>query len=355
LASPSDHNQKVWQRIGERIHDDAHPMPQPPNPGLDPAESAALDTWINAGAPAFAACQPSDGGAPATVPTLSCVPDTFVKPSVPTQIPSGMESYVCYGFEAPVTAKRHVVGFAPAIDNANVLHHVSLLQADTPVSSTPTPCDLGGNSGWRVVFGWAPGASAFELPQAAGFPEDSNTHWVVQLHYLNATAKDASDASGFQLCTTAQLRANDADVMAFGTEQFTIPASSNRDITCSVQVPWWGATTHLFAAFPHMHRLGQAISTVALPGGSGAPASLGAQPHWDFGVQSWIAIDDLLQPGDVVKTRCAWSNPTGQAVTFGTRTSDEMCYSFTMYYPRIENALWGWNYPAAYSTCASSL
>lgn len=35
---------KVFERVGVRIHDDAAPMPQAPNPRLSPADTATLDT-----------------------------------------------------------------------------------------------------------------------------------------------------------------------------------------------------------------------------------------------------------------------------------------------------------------------
>ena len=45
---------------------------------------------------------------------------------------------------------------------------------------------------------------------------------MVQVHYANPThAPGHLDASGFDVCTTAQLRPNDAGIMAFGTMSFT--------------------------------------------------------------------------------------------------------------------------------------
>ena len=55
--------------------------------------------------------------------------------------------------------------------------------------------------------------------------------------------------------------------------------------------------------------------------------------------------------GDVITTRCAWKNTTGADVKYGEKTADEMCYSFTTYYPRVDSSLWSWALPAASSTC----
>ncbi len=349
--SHSDPSRRVVDLVKARIHDDARPMPQAPNPRLTAAELGTLDAWIDGGAPP-GDCAPGTGQG-GSGPALSCTPDTHVAPAAPFTMPDGVdEEYVCYGFEAPPGPKRHIIGFAPRIDDTSIVHHVSLLQSDSPVSPVPAACSIGGSTTWRVVFGWAPGASGFELPKEAGFAEDANTHFVVQVHYANPTHKKAAtDASGFDLCTTTELRPNDADVMAFGTTLISIPPHSMLELDCSIPVPSWGATTHLFAAFPHMHKLGTSISTVAHPAGGPTSVDLGGQAHWNFGEQSWMPIDDILLPGDVVETHCAWDNTTDQTVGFGEKTENEMCYSFAMYYPKITASTWNWAFPALYSQC----
>ena len=85
--------------------------------------------------------------------------------------------------------------------------------------------------------------------------------------------------------------------MAFGTQAIAIPPHATLDTTCDIQVPSWGATTRLFAAFPHMHRLGRAIATIARPGGTGAPVDLGAQSPWNYGEQGWITINESPPAG----------------------------------------------------------
>jgi hypothetical protein len=100
-----------------------------------------------------------------------------------------------------------------------------------------------------------------------------------------------------------------------------------------------------------MHELGVQIETSRYPGGSGAPIGLGEQPMWNFQSQLWFPLNEPVQTGDVIKTRCAWDNTTDAPVSFGPYTQDEMCYSFTMYYPKIESNAWKWAAPALGSSC----
>lgn len=341
LASGDD-RARHERAIRARIDDPDRPMP--PSGPLPADERALLRAALAGGDRCPTPAAPRED-------RLRCTPDLFVRPARPISLGTdGLDEYVCFGVEVTATSKRHVIGIAPRIDARAVVHHVTLLLADAPVDPTPARCPLGGSTTWRSVYGWAPGTGVFELPSEAGFPIGPNAHLVVQVHYANGRGE--RDASGFDLCTTADLRPNDADIMAFGTQSFSIPAKGALDLDCKVQVPAWGATTHLFAAFPHMHRLGRSIATtVTTP--AGGTNDLGSRARWSFDDQTWTRVDHVLRPGDLVTTRCAWQNPTDRPVTFGERTDDEMCYAFVMYWPRIEEPSWHWSLPALSSTCTA--
>ena len=60
---------------------------------------------------------------------------------------------------------------------------------------------------------------------------------------------------------------------------------------------------------------------------------------------------ETLRPGDVVTSKCTWNNPTDHGVGYGPTADDEMCFSYVMYFPKIETDSWHWSLPALYSTC----
>ena len=352
----TDPSRSVYELVEQRIHNDARPMPQPPNARLSATDTSMLDAWIGAGAPpaASSTCASDAGGAPdAASLALNCTPDEHLASASPWSMPQATDDvYVCYGVELNLTAKRQVIGMQARIDNHAIVHHVLLFQADAAVSPTPAPCSSGGSTAWRIVYGWAPGGQALETPPDVGFAEDSTTHYVVQVHYNNINhLANQVDSSGFDLCSTDKLRPNDADIMAFGTMNINIPPHATSDVTCSITMPSTVPVLHTFAALPHMHQLGTIIATTQLPGGTGAPVDMGAQMNWNFQNQTYFPINNTIHPGDVIKTRCAWNNTTSSAVTFGPYTENEMCYSFTMYYPKILSSQWSWDLPSAYSSC----
>jgi hypothetical protein len=264
--------------------------------------------------------------------------------------------YVCYGFDVTTTAKRHGIRFSPRLDNTRILHHMILFDAgSSPYSTTPTQCDFSTSVQWRMVYGWAPGAQPLDLPPEAGFPLEGTTHYVMQIHYNNVNhLAGQSDSSGVDICTTDHLRPNDADTLAFGSTSFTVNPRASLDWTCDLTIPSFLGGLHSFAAIPHMHQIGKSISTLQYPGGTvdgGTGIDLGHQLAWNFQTQTWFPIQSTVNGGDLVRTRCIWQNPTDTAVSFGPNTSDEMCFSFTMYYPRITFSGWSWIVPAQQANC----
>lgn len=148
------------------------------------------------------------------------------------------DEYVCYGVDVTRPTPTHVTGFVPRVDNTKIVHHIVLFESSAAYPTTPQKCSSGGSLRWRMVMGWAPGAKGLEMPPEAGFPLATSgaTHDVVQMHYSNPQAlAGQKDTSGFDLCTGPP-RQHEADVMAFGTQTFTIPPSSVYEKTCSVTV-----------------------------------------------------------------------------------------------------------------------
>jgi hypothetical protein len=353
--SKSDPQKKVYERIAVRIHDDAQPMPPPPNARLSAAESSVLDTWIAAGAPqttaATCAGPTADaGGAGADSGVdpqgLPCTPDTFIRPASPYSAPPSAEEYVCYGFDVTTSQKRQIIALSPDIDNKAVVHHLLLYKMPQAVSATPAPC--GGAEQGELVTGWAPGVGNMILPPEAGFPEEGTTHYMMQIHYNNVAGTTAqNDSSGYNFCTTDQLRPNDASVLAFGSINFSIPAQGSLALTCDYT--FTNPTIHVFDVQAHMHLRGHAMTTLDTTAGY----TVVDVPNFDFQQQYLHPVTYEIKTGDVIRNTCVWNNTTGSAIGFGPTTEDEMCFDFVSYWPRITAPGFSWITPSATSTCTS--
>ncbi len=354
--STSDPSKKMYEVARERVHLPAGAvgrMPQKPNAPLEATELATLDRWIDAGAkPRIGSCT----GGPTEVPNkpLSCTPDVMVRPKTKWSMPRDeRDVYACYGFDLDATEKRHIIGIVPRIVNPKIVHHVILSQAEEAYSATPRRCSEGSVARNRMLYAWAPGVGNFEMPKEAGLPVEPGitNHYVMQVHYNNVQSLEGElDDSGFDFCSTTELRPNDADVLAFGTMQFSIPPRAKLDLTATYTLMPSFGTIHVIGAFPHMHQLGTSITTVLRPGAGGGPFDLGSAPSFDFQSQFFAPLPDVIvRPGDEIDTRCVWQNSTHRTVGMGERTEDEMCFSFTMYYPRVVSPQWTWILPSALS------
>lgn len=350
-AAKTNSTKKVYELSDMRIHNATAPMPPPPNMPLDAMSLDTFSEWLAKGAPAEQEKCDDTGGTGANPTGLSCTPDTQLRANAAYTMPkNNPDQYVCFGVDVPVSAKRHITAIAPTIDNDVIVHHMLLFSTTGSNNPAPTPC-LGQPEGSRLLSVWAPGGQALELPTEAGMPMEGTAHFLVQVHYSNLMALDGqTDSSGFDMCTTDKLRPNDADVLAFGTVLgINVPAHGSQDVTCKLTVPSTNPNTKVYGIMPHMHKLGTIISgEVQKKGGTTIP--LTNRNPWDFDTQYWDKADLSIGPDDIITTRCAWDNPSDSTVKFGEKTSDEMCFVFASYYPRLP--LPNWELPALSSTCS---
>lgn len=346
-----------------RMQADQDRMPQPPRPPATTAEIALVQDWLDAGSPARAAGEMcGTGGGGGAGGGLDCVPDVTLAGAEPFEMPStSADEQICFGITVPApTEKRHITAIAPKIDNHKIIHHILLLQSPTAVSPDPQPCAFT-NVDWKLLYAWGPGTPPHVLPPQAGFPMDQGQeqHFVLQVHYNNLQGLEGeTDQSGVELCTTDELREHDADIMAFGSIDFDgIVANATSTLDCTTPIPalvdsYFPVT--IFQSWPHMHQIGDALTTVIHKSGGGT-VELANVPDYDFDYQITYPNDAVLDVGDSVQTTCTWTNNTPNTVGFGEDTGDEMCFNFVSYYPRIEAPFWSWLAPTQGSSCTMSV
>jgi hypothetical protein len=380
----------VAQMAVVRLKDDAKPMPQPPNPRPNAEQLSMFEQWVNSGAPARTAddtsCVSGQGGAAgasgaagaagnaggaggsagaagAAGGTTACVPDIIIAPTAKWEMPQDKEDvYTCYGFDVQGSmSKRQITSIIPKIDNDKIVHHILLLQASSSQPSVPTKCGATPPLDWKLLYGWAPGAPPLVMPQEAGFPVDAGktSHYVLQIHYSNLNhLAGETDGTGMELCSTDQLRPNDADVMAIGSVDFKIPAHTKTTLNCDMDLSSLPLVSgifpvHVLQTWPHMHLLGTALSSEVVHA-DGSKESLGNSPNYSFYNQITYPVDVTIQPTDHVMTSCTWQNTSNQDVNFGESTTEEMCFNFLTYYPRIQFSQWNWLYPSYLAKCQAT-
>lgn len=311
-------------------------------------------------------------------------------------VPAADTSYICRGFALPRDVYLHATEFEFLGDRTDLAHHMvaftTWLDPSAPAAWGLT--DLGGGA-WDCASGtpnamgaayvWAVGQDRVTLPPAVGLqvgvapgvPVSSFAAGMtgipflyIQMHYNNPSrTAGLRDSSGFRMRVTTARRPIDAGLLWLGAEvspSMAIPPGR----------PWYGVQADftvpplppaasvnpltraytMMSTFLHGHLVTRKIWVETLRGGVAqrAPDSshaAGQNTAYNFEIQAYEAINATFQQGDVLRTRCVYTNTVGWGTTVGnTRaaagltvvggeaTSDEMCMAFTLYYPRIPNA-----------------
>jgi len=323
-----------------RVQHPNSPMPPAPNARLDATQIGVLQNWISGGAAKSSAVCTDMGtagvggdpmlGMDAAVPLpddVECY-DFFANngggsAGQPFDVPSTPDSYHCFNFKAPWTGDVQGVNSISTIDNKASVHHW-ILYSNTSVTADSVGQACGGqHSNGQFIVGWAPGANDMEMPDGVGL-QIPKSGFQLEIHY-NAPSAGQTDKSGVKLCVTKQLRPNTAAVHPLGQEWLQ-PTSGAGDITGTC-VPKGPFPITIITSSPHMHKKGTHMKTVIMRAG-GATETLIDQA-FDFNTQIAYPTPTTINQGDKLVTTCTYN----AAATYGTSTTQEMCYNFVTAYP----------------------
>lgn len=336
LSAPA---RRVWQLMGERVHDPVRPMPAT---RLSAPDLAVIDAWVAAGAPGCTgpACGTVNVGEGPGPVRLPCTPShAFAAHADGAQggftVPAGAGNLQkCFAFRSPFTTPTQATAFGPRIDNSAVLHHMILFATDAPLTDGAAfDCDGNMPRDARFVTGWAPGNRGTVMPADVGMElSGAPSFFILQVHYWNTTSAPAVDASALQMCTTTELRAHAAAITTLGSLDIAIPPRATDHAVTGECTPRITEPVHIIGSGPHMHRNGAALRTEILRG-SGAPEMLVDVATYSFDAQVNYPSDTLVMPGDRLRTTCRYRNPGARTIYFGERTEDEMCFNFVLAWP----------------------
>jgi len=263
-------------------------------------------------------------------------------------VAGGNQYYASFYYKAPWGSNSvHGVEFRPITDNPKILHHWILYGTDDADVTDGSVKDDGNVFGAMLrgesfIVGWAPGALPVQLPDHVGMhmPEGPRAAFRLELHYNNAYPDTEQDASGVEFCVTSHKRTDEAGMHWLGTPNFSLPpkAVTNAESTCTPNITQNPA--HILSIMPHMHLTGT-HSRVILTRADGSELTLVDRP-FDFNDQRAYAMppegmtgdDVLVHPGDRITTTCTFNNQTNKTIRFGEDTEDEMCFFFTLAWPR---------------------
>ena len=334
------------------------------DPSLDRREIATIAGWVRAGA------RRGDDRLRRSLSrrglTRTDLRLTLPAPYMPKAV---SDDYRCFSLRWPRDRVTHVTGVDVSPGQASQVHHVAVYLVPAAYSGAvdaweaaergPGYTCFGGPGGRdarlipvQLVGGWTPGSLGGDFPAGTGIEIVPGSRLVLQVHYNLENAQPAPDRTTLRFKLDERVRraaswvfwldfrwalatALRQDAAARGT--FAIPAGAK-----GARVSVHGDPRPLFGALSgaldlregfvvhgvllHMHRLGTA-GRLVLDRKTGRDETLLSIPRWDFHAQRAYFLERPLtfRSGDRLSLECRYDNPTRRDVTWGERSSDEMC------------------------------
>ncbi|KAL4216860.1 hypothetical protein ACF0H5_023324 [Mactra antiquata] len=269
----------------------------------------------------------------------------------PSQVPVQETTYMCQLVDLPSDQDYHIVSLEPYIDNVNVIHHILLYGCtdDADVSeeqTTPYACFMSGREGCGDLIGlWAVGGGGICFDVDAAFRIGLTTYkrGILELHWNNPRNTDTyTDGSGLILHITPNLRSYDAGMYTIGQSILKIPSGREKHVengTCPSECTYERMidTVNIVGATNHMHYLGIYGRSQIRRYDTGEVEIISEDKEYRYDSPTFKMHDEPIQmrPGDSLEMTCAFKSTSRNSTTFyGEGTSDEMCLSFVMFYPK---------------------
>jgi mono/diheme cytochrome c family protein len=325
-------------------------MPPISNEALTADELAVLTAWLDKGAPGSdEACTKPGPKGPVAGPDAGPVagPDAGSQPDddsnltcyrflahngdgkTPLKLGIALDTYYAYVFAAPWKETQYAVVARSVTDNKKVLHHWLLYQDNVPGIPTGAVPQIGAHPTGQLLAVWAPGGTPLDLRGVAkdeggvAIELPADTTYTVEFHY-NSSDINAVDQSGVEVCTANQKPKNIAAYSWLGYDNVGVP-SMHWQGTCR---PLSLEPIHLISFMPHMHYQGLHVTGTINRGFGGREVV--HDDDFDFNYQKSYPVNYVMNPGDSLTVDCSYAIPS----VFGQPTNLEMCYLFTLAYPK---------------------
>eukprot|EP00731_Ephydatia_muelleri_P014962 Em0008g682a len=206
----------------------------------------------------------------------------------------------------------------------------------------------------QIIAGWAVGGETFTYPEGISFGlgGPGEKYVMLEVHYNNPERNtNITDSSGFHLLYTNNAPTYEAGMITLGVKTspfliippnvtaFNVHGWCISDCTSS-NIPPTGIT--IVANLLHTHRAGIKITLRHMRWNKTCGAYQELPPidqnlQYDFNFQQFTMLpySVTVLPGDLLEVDCIYNTMNLNNVTLGGEaTTDEMCLSFPVYYPR---------------------
>ncbi|XP_048245467.1 uncharacterized protein LOC124143521 [Haliotis rufescens] len=262
-------------------------------------------------------------------------------------VPAKETTYMCMVFDIPSDQDYHMIAYKPEIDNDNVMHHIVIYgceESDTAAPTAPYECDMG--AGYKcnlMIGGWTLGGAGNCFHEQMGilFGKSKYKRFALEFHWNNPQLVDSwHDSSGMTIYYTQNRRPNNGGIISLGQNFLEIPPGKERTtFTSKCSSDCTGAALNgpiqVTGAINHMHYLGNAQFLELRRNGTRV-RYITNEPEFSYDDPTFYTFDTPITvlPNDELITTCEYKSTYSKKwVHYGDATSDEMCFTFLIFYP----------------------
>ncbi len=324
---------------------------------LSADEKQTILSWIGNGTPQGDPADLADA-VPDPGPWALGTPDVTLQVTDAFTPPRGKDVYRC--FVLPETGFDQTT-YLSAIDvlpgNRQIVHHVLVYQDTTGTAAKMDGADgqpgysCFGGPGIPVDYtnifgaldslggmaGWAPGQRTHFLPEGVGIQIKAGARIVIQVHYypIGRTGPDQTQIGLYKARSDIKKRLYQIPVVNMG---FKIQPDTVQDVEAVFPPFPLPFSAKAITIYPHMHLLGTKIKADLIDS-KGNVTPMIFEDKWEFNWQgAYTYAEPVTVPSNSkLKVTCTFDNTRNNprnpndplvAVTWGERTTDEMCLAF---------------------------
>lgn len=283
---------------------------------------------------------PDGGGNPPGPDASNPVGDKITLGIEPFDVQPGTERQVCKIVNLPEGQDYDIVRMHSLMQGTS--HHMNVYKfidgsATTPATPeegmvddcTPAQEQFFGQAAY--IFGAATPERTLDTPEGVAFHLLGGQRIILEQHVINATDEVAQGSVSFDLYPAApgSTIEHHADIAWFAAWDIELPAGETTEVT---EYCTFDYDVEVFGLMSHTHRLGTHFTIREWSGGAGA--QIYESTDWEHPIYQEYSPRLSLDGGEGLEWTCEYMNTTGSDVSAGQNSTDEMCMTFAVYYPR---------------------
>lgn len=290
---------------------------------------------------------PADVGQPIEDDTTNTIPDNknplgaSVKLTIePFEVKPGTERQVCKHINLPADVEVDVVRIHSTMSGTS--HHFNLYKVidgtafdvvtgkqATVHDCSPASEQLAGDAAY--IFGAATPERTFDTPKGVAFHLYPGQKLILEQHVINYTAGPVEGGVDLELFFAAPEATieHHADILWLANWGFFLPPFSEVSDTALCKMPY---DVEIIGVMSHFHELGTHFTVDAWT--PEKTTQIYEDDDWAHPKFEEYFPPVSLQKGHGLQWTCTWNNTKSKLVMPGKNSTDEMCITFALGYPK---------------------